>query len=67
LSGIEPEETSMTMTLNGKRLLYGFQPVRQQISYNLLEHLTLGNHTMMITVKDRAGNFASTKVDFVIK
>ncbi|MBC8323465.1 MAG: M23 family metallopeptidase [Candidatus Marinimicrobia bacterium] len=67
LSGIAPEETSMTMTLNGKRLLYAFQPVSQTISYNLLDRLTLGNHTMTVSVNDRAGNSASSRIDFVIK
>jgi len=67
LSGIAPEETAMTMTLNGKRLLYAFQPVSQTISYNLLDRLTLGNHTMTVSVKDRAGNSASSRIDFVIK
>ena len=67
LSGIAPEETSMTMTLNGKRLLYAFQPVNQTISYNLLDRLTFGNHTMTVSVQDRAGNSASTQIDFVIK
>jgi hypothetical protein len=67
LSGISPEETSMTMTLNGKRLLYAFQPVNQTISYNLLDRLTFGNHTMNVSVQDRAGNSASTQIEFVIK
>ncbi len=67
LSGIAPEETSMTMTLNGKRLLYAFQPVSQTISYNLLDRLTLGNHSMTVYVQDRAGNSASIQIDFVIK
>ena len=67
LSGIAPEETSMTMTLNGKRLLYAFQPVNQTISYNLLDRLTFGNHTMTLSVQDRVGNSASTQIDFVIK
>lgn len=67
LSGIAPEETSMTMTLNGKRLLYAFQPVSQTITYNLLDQLTLGNHSMSVSVQDRAGNSASIQIDFVIK
>ncbi len=67
LSGIAPKETSMTVTLNGKRLLYAFQPASQTISYNLLDRLTLGNHTMTVSVKDRSGNSASIQIDFVIK
>lgn len=67
LSGIAGEEKDMSMTLNGKKLLYAYQPMMQQLTYNLLNPLTLGNHTMDISVKDRAGNTASTKINFVIK
>jgi len=67
LSGIAAEEAAMSMSLDGNRLLYAFQPISQQLSYNLLDQLSLGNHTMTVSVKDRAGNVDSTRVNFVIK
>lgn len=67
LSGIAPKESEMTMTLNGKRLIYAYQPVDQEISYDLNEHLTKGDHTMTVLVRDQAGNEASHVVNFRIK
>lgn len=67
LSGIAAEEESMSMTLDGKRLFYAYQPVSQTISYNLMEELTVGKHTMSFIVRDRSGNESAKTVNFIIK
>ncbi|MFQ6677863.1 MAG: M23 family metallopeptidase [Fidelibacterota bacterium] len=67
LSGIEPAESAMTMIMDGKRLLVGYQPVKQIMSYELLEPLHVGDHILEVIVKDRAGNEAGKRVNFTIK
>jgi len=67
LSGIEPAESEMNMILDGKRLLYAFQPVKQRMVYDLVDLLYIGNHTLEINVKDRAGNEAEKHINFKIK
>ncbi len=67
LSGIEPAESEMKMILDGKQLLYAFQPVSQTMSYHLLDPLDIGNHTLQILVKDRAGNETKKHINFIIK
>ena len=67
LSGIEPEESAITMTLDGKRTICAYQPIDKKISYNLNQHLSKGDHTMSIWLKDRSGNEASHVVNFKIK
>ncbi len=67
LSGIEPAESAMQMVLDGKRLLHAYQPVRQTMSYDLLDPLMTGNHTMQISIKDRAGNETQKHINFKIK
>jgi hypothetical protein len=67
LSGIIADESEMSMTLDGKRLLYAYQPVSQTISFDLSEHLSVGNHTMSVNVRDRSGNETTKTVNFHIK
>ena len=67
LSGIIADESEMSMTLDGKRLLYAYQPVSQTISYDLTGHLSVGNHTMSVNVRDRSGNETTKTVNFHIK
>ncbi len=67
LSGIAPEEASISLTLNGKTLLYTYQPVDQTISYDLLADLRPGEQHMTLAVADRSGNSTETRVSFKIK
>lgn len=67
LSGIAENESEMSMTLDGKRVLYAYQPVSKTISYNLLKKLSIGNHIMSVNVQDRSGNETTKTVNFYIK
>jgi len=67
LSGIAENESEMSMTLDGKRLLYAYQPVSQTIFYDLVKNLSVGNHTMSVNVRDRSRNETTKTVNFYIK
>ncbi len=66
LSSIDPRESTLTLTLDGVALLLAYQPVRKELSYNLVEPLSSGVHTMTATVRDKAGNSATRTIQFTI-
>ena len=65
-SGIEPEETSFELTLNGRPLYIAYQPVKKEISYVFQQPLKDGPHQINFTVRDRFGNNASKTAFFSI-
>lgn len=67
LSGIEPAESEMKMILDGKRMLYTFQPIKQRMYYDLLDPLDRDDHTLEVWVKDRTGNETEKRINFKIK
>ena len=66
ISGIEPEETSFELTLNGQPLYIAYQPVKKEISYVFQQPLKDGPHQINFTVRDRFGNNASKTAFFSI-
>jgi hypothetical protein len=66
ISGIEPDETSFELTLNGQPLYIAYQPVKKEISYVFQQPLKDGPHQINITVRDRFGNNASKTAFFSI-
>jgi hypothetical protein len=67
LSGIEPAESEMKMILDGKQMLYTFQPIKQRMYYDLLDPLDRDDHTLEVWVKDRTGNETEKRINFKIK
>ena len=66
ISGIESEEGSFELKLNGKKLYPAFQPLKQIISYNLNQPLSEGQHKIDFKVKDRLGNESREIIYFVV-
>ena len=67
ISGIEPKEKSISIKLNGTKLLCAYQPVKKQITYDLDRGLNDGKHTLDITVIDRVGNQTNRSISFTCK
>ncbi len=66
LSGIEAEEESFELKLNGQPLYSAYQPVKKEISYYLDRPLKNGNHNINFSVVDRVGNKSEQKIIFSI-
>ena len=66
ISGIEPEEESFELTLNGRPLYFAYQPVKKEISYILEQPLKDGPHQIDFKISDRLGNSASKTAFFSI-
>ncbi len=66
LSGIDPRESALSLALDGVALLFAYQPVKKELSYNLMEPLSSGAHTMKVTVRDKAGNSATQTIHFTV-
>ena len=56
LSGIEPSEEALKIILNGKKIFCAYQPVKNELSYSLVEPLISGDYSMYISARDYAGN-----------
>ena len=66
LSGIESEEASFSLTLDGQSVYFAYQPVIKQLSYTLGRTLRSGNHKFEVALRDRVGNETQKKVLFSI-
>lgn len=66
LSGIAPNEQSLTMALDGDKLLMVYQPIKKEMSYQLKEPLSAGSHELIIFISDRAGNYTEKTVNFSV-
>ena len=66
ISGIEPEEKSFNLTLNGKELYPGFQPIKKTITYNFDQPIQKGPHKIEFSVRDRMENQSSQIIYFSV-
>jgi len=66
LSGIDPTEESLKMWIDGHVLLPAYQPVKKELSFELDGTLDPGNHTLDLTVRDKAGNVNNTSINFSV-
>ena len=64
LSGLNSDEKSMEMKLDGLSVRYAFQPIKKQLSFYLPTPLDAGEHKMEYTVSDNAGNTISGSSTF---
>ncbi|MFQ6673542.1 MAG: M23 family metallopeptidase, partial [Fidelibacterota bacterium] len=63
LAGIR-NERSIRMSLDGKNLIFEYQPIMKTITYWLDEPLESGEHLLTITATDQVGNSASKEIRF---
>ena len=66
LSGLNSDEKSMEMKLDGLSVRYAFQPIKKQLSFYLPTPLDAGQHKMEYTVSDNAGNTISGSSTFLV-
>ena len=52
--------------LNGNDLYPAYQPIKKVVSYNFDKSLTVGQHEIKFTVKDRMSNELSKVIHFVV-
>ena len=66
LSGFEAEESSFDLSLDNQALIYAYQPKLKVLSYDLKRPLSIGTHSMQLTIRDRAGNETTNKIEFKV-
>ncbi len=66
LSGIEPTEDALQLTLNGKRVFPAFQPILEKLSYSLQESMRIGKHSIHIVARDYFGNTLEKTIYFYV-
>ena len=66
LSGLNSDETSMSMKLDDIPVRYAFQPIKKELSYYLPTPLEAGEHTMEYKISDQAGNTISGMSTFMV-
>ena len=66
LSGFEADESSFELSLDNQPLIYAYQPKLKVISYDLKRPLSIGNHYMQLTIRDRAGNQTTNNIEFKV-
>ena len=67
LSGIKADETGIVLTLDGKRLLGDYQPVKKEFTAELDEPLNPGEHTVEWSLMDQTGNQAQKSIHFTVE
>ena len=66
LSGLNSNEKSMEIKLDGLTVRYAFQPIKKELSYYLPTPLDAGEHTMEYKISDLAGNTVSGLSTFLV-
>jgi hypothetical protein len=66
LAGIEPDEQFLKMFIDSTKLISAYQPVKKQLSSKLGSLLSEGEHELLISVEDRAGNQTKKTVKFSV-
>lgn len=67
LSGINPSKEYLEVYLDGERIWVAYQPIKKEISYNLRNSLSSGEHNLLINIQDRSGNSASKTIKFFVE
>ena len=66
LSGIDSREESLSMVLDGARLLIAYQPIKKEMSYRLATPLEEGRHELIISIADQSGNVTTKTIRFTV-
>lgn len=65
LAGINNEK-SISMILDGKNLIFEYQPIKKNVRYILDTPLEKGEHSLVIEATDQVGNFTRKEVHFSV-
>lgn len=65
LAGIEGDQ-AIRMILDGRNLIFEYQPVKKVATYRMDEPPLSGDHTLEIVATDRVGNSISKKISFSV-
>ena len=66
ISGIESEEASFDLMLNGNQVFPAYQPIKKEISYLIEQPLSEGQHQIDFKVRDRMGNESTEIIYFSV-
>ena len=66
LSGLNSNEKSMEIKLDGLPVRFAFQPIKKELSYYLPTPLDAGEHTIEYKISDLAGNTVSGLSTFLV-
>ena len=66
LSGLNSNEKSMEIKLDGLTVRFAFQPIKKELSYYLPTPLDAGEHTIEYKISDLAGNTVSGLSTFLV-
>jgi hypothetical protein len=66
LAGIEGDK-AIKITLDDKKLLFEYHPIKKEVSFRLKTPLTSGDHLLVITAEDQVGNISSKEISFNIR
>ncbi len=66
LSGIEPTEKALKITLDGKPVYCAYQPIMKKLSYSLPDLLNIGDHSIIFFARDYAGNKIEKIINFTV-
>ena len=64
LSGFKADESSFDLTLDNQKLIYAYQPKLKVLTYNLKRPLSIGLHSIELTIRDQAGNKKTKSIKF---
>jgi len=64
VSGID--ESSIELRLDGQDVQFSFDPTTQRLSYTPPENLSLGSHTIYLSVSDLKGNSSEDSWNFTV-
>ena len=66
LAGITGDK-AIKITLDNKKQLFEYHPIKKEASFRLKTPLTSGDHLLIITAQDQVGNTSAKKISFNIK
>ena len=66
ISGIDPQESSFELQLDGNMVYPAYQPIKKEISYSFEQPLSEGQHQVDFSVIDRFNNKAIETIYFSV-
>ncbi|MBL7014014.1 MAG: M23 family metallopeptidase [Candidatus Marinimicrobia bacterium] len=66
LSGIDGDEETLSLELNGQPVIFAYQPMKKEISFFLKSPLSSGPHDFSVSAIDRVGNKMTRTIPFLI-
>ena len=66
LSGISGNK-EIDISLNGEKLLFDYQPIKNEVRYKINGILDTGDYSLKISARDQIGNKTEKIIEFSIK